>query len=127
MTNSVSGIKAFMKAVANAKPWLKDPLAVRKKWDEEEYNLADHGSGQDLCFAIMWDDGVVVPHPPIKRSLEITKAALEKAGHKGSFRIPPLLICAHLVVVVDWKPIKHRLLGDVTVRSCVFNCACLLT
>jgi amidase len=45
----------------------------------------------------MWDDGVVVPHPPIKRSLEITRAALQKAGHK----------------VVDWKPIKHRLLGDV--------------
>lgn len=98
MTNSVGGVKAFMKAVVNAKPWLKDPLAVRKKWQEDEYNLADHGSGKDLCFAIMWDDGVVVPHPPIRRSLEITKAALEKAGHK----------------VVDWKPIKHRLLADTT-------------
>ncbi|KAG0696600.1 general amidase [Suillus ampliporus] len=88
MTNSVGGVKVFMKAVVNAKPWLKDPLAVRKKWDEDEYNLADHGSGKDLCFAIMWDDGVVVPHPPIRRSLEITKAALQKAGHKGF----PLLI-----------------------------------
>jgi amidase len=98
MTNSVDGVKAFMKAVVNAKPWLKDPLAVRKKWQEDEYNLADHGSGKDLCFAIMWDDGVVVPHPPIRRSLEMTKAALEKAGHK----------------VIDWKPIKHRLLADTT-------------
>ncbi|KAG1747918.1 general amidase [Suillus paluster] len=90
MTNSLSGVKVFMKAVVNAKPWLKDPLAVRKKWDEDEYNLADHGYGKDLCFGIMWDDGV--------RSLEITKAALQKAGHK----------------VVDWKPIKHRLLQQVT-------------
>ncbi|OAX42358.1 general amidase [Rhizopogon vinicolor AM-OR11-026] len=98
MTSSIGGLKAFMKAVTNAKPWLKDPLAVRKKWDEDEYNLADHGSGKDLCFAIMWDDGVVVPHPPIRRSLEFAKAALEKAGHK----------------VVDWKPIKHGELGDVT-------------
>lgn len=98
MTNSVGGVKAFMKAVVNTKPWLKDPLAVRKKWQEDEYNLVDHGSGKDLCFAIMWDDGVVVPHPPIRRSLEMTKAALEKAGHK----------------VVDWKPIKHRLLADTT-------------
>ncbi|KAG2044807.1 general amidase [Suillus americanus] len=97
MTSSLGGLKVFMKAVVNSKPWLKDPLAVRKKWDEEEYDLADHGSGKDLCFAIMWNDGVVVPHPPIRRSLEITKAALQKAGHK----------------VVDWKPIKHRLLGDV--------------
>ncbi|KAG0704637.1 general amidase [Suillus ampliporus] len=99
MTNSVGGVKVFMKAVVNAKPWLKDPLVIRKKWNEDEYNLVDHGSGKDLCFAIMWDDGVVVPHPPIRRSLEITKAALQKAGHK----------------VVDWKPIKHRLLLDVMV------------
>jgi amidase len=98
MTNSVAGVKIFMKAVVNAKPWLIDPLAVRKKWDEDEYNLVDHGSGKHLCFAIMWDDGVVVPHPPIRRSLEIAKAALQKAGHK----------------VVDWKPIKHRLLGGIT-------------
>ncbi|KAG2111804.1 general amidase [Suillus cothurnatus] len=98
MTNSVAGVKIFMKAVVNAKPWFIDPLAVRKKWDEDEYNLVDHGSGKHLCFAIMWDDGVVVPHPPIRRSLEIAKATLQKAGHK----------------VVDWKPIKHRLLGDIT-------------
>lgn len=97
MTSSIGGLKVFMKAVINSKPWLKDPLAVRKKWDEDEYDLVDHGSGKDLCFAIMWDDGVVVPHPPIRRSLEITKAALQKAGHK----------------VVEWQPIKHRLLGDV--------------
>ncbi|KAG1757530.1 general amidase [Suillus lakei] len=96
MTSSLGGLKVFMKAVVNAKPWLKDPLAVRKQWDQDEYDLADHGAGKDLCFAIMWDDGVVVPHPPIRRSLEITKAALQKAGHK----------------VVDWKPIKHRLLGN---------------
>ncbi|KAG1742229.1 general amidase [Suillus lakei] len=82
MTNSVGGL------LSTAKPWLKDPLAVRKKWHEDE----------TYAFAIMWDDGVVVPHPPIRRSLDITKAALEKAGHK----------------VVDWKPIKHRLLADTT-------------
>ncbi|KAG2104409.1 general amidase [Suillus discolor] len=98
MANSVVGIKVFMKAVINTKPWLNDPLAVRKKWDEDEYNLVDHGSGKNLCFAIMWDDGVVVPHPPIRRSLEIAKAALQNAGHK----------------VVDWKPIKHKLLGEIT-------------
>lgn len=121
MTSSIGGMKAFMKAVTNAKPWLKDPLAVRKKWDEDEYNLADHGSGKDLCFAIMWDDGVVAPHPPIKRSLEVTKAALEKAGHKGFPRLTHLPNCTYLMVVIDWKPIQHRMLGDVTVRGRVLN------
>ncbi|KAG2068235.1 general amidase [Suillus decipiens] len=98
MTNSTSRLKTFMKAVIDAKPWLKDPLVVRKRWQEDEYNLIDHGSGRDLCFAIMWDDGVIIPHPPIRRSLEVTKLALEKVGHKGFF--------------VDWKPMKHRLLAD---------------
>jgi hypothetical protein len=85
MADSIGGVKTFMKVVINAKPWLKDPLAVRKKWDEDEYNLVDHGFGEALCFGIMWDDGVVFPHPPIRRALEMTKAALEKAGHKGFF------------------------------------------
>ncbi|KAH7915795.1 general amidase [Hygrophoropsis aurantiaca] len=98
MTRSVSGLKAFMRAVVHAKPWLKDPLAVRKKWDEEEYRLADHGHGEKLCFAIMWDDGVVVPHPPVRRGLETVKAALLKAGH----------------TVIEWQAWKHRELGDMT-------------
>jgi len=83
MANSIGGVKAFMKAVVNSKPWLKDPLAVRKKWNEDEYNLVDHGSGKNLCFGIMWDDGCVIPQPPTRRALEMTKLALEKAGHKG--------------------------------------------
>ncbi|KAG1736073.1 general amidase [Suillus paluster] len=89
MTNSISGVKIFMKATL---------LQFGRSGTKTSTISLDHGSGKDLCFAIMWDDGVVVPHPPIRRSLEITKAALQKAGHK----------------VVDWKPIKHKLLGDAT-------------
>ncbi|KAJ3998567.1 amidase signature domain-containing protein [Lentinula boryana] len=101
LSNSIAGIKTFMKTVIDARPWLKDPLAVRKRWSDDEYNLADHGNGQNLCFAIMWDDGMIVPHPPIIRGLEIVKKALLDAGHK----------------VIDWKPSKHaemyKCLGDI--------------
>lgn len=83
LSNSLSGIKSFMKAVIDARPWLKDPLAVRKRWSDDEYNLVDHGNGKNLCFAIMWDDGLVVPHPPIIRGLEVVKKALLNAGHEG--------------------------------------------
>ncbi|OSX66119.1 hypothetical protein POSPLADRAFT_1052794 [Postia placenta MAD-698-R-SB12] len=96
LSNSLSGIQIFMQAVIGQKPWLKDPLAVRKKWDTEEYALAEHGGGQQLCFAIMWNDGIVVPHPPIIRALETTREALLRAGHK----------------VIDWQPLKHLELGD---------------
>jgi len=91
LSNDLAGIKHFMKAVIDAKPWLKDPLVVRKRWSEEEYNLIDHGYGKNLCFAILWDDGDMVPHPPILRGLETAKKALEAAGHR----------------VIDWKPLKH--------------------
>jgi len=87
MSSSLGGVKAFMKAVIDMRPWSKDPLAVRKSWDDDGYNLVEHGNGKGLCFAIMWDDGFVIPHPPIIRGLELAKTALLDAGHKGEMHI----------------------------------------
>lgn len=84
LSRSISGVKAFTKAVIDSKPWTKDPLAVRKEWDEKAYRLRDHGDGTDLVFAILWDNGHMIPHPPVRRALELTKAALIADGHKGS-------------------------------------------
>lgn len=85
MTNSIAAVKIFTKSVIDAKPWLKDPLVIKKAWNEDEYNLADHGGrGGQLCIAIMWDNEVVRPFPPMKRAMDMTKAALEAAGHKGT-------------------------------------------
>ena len=77
------GLKVFMKAVIDAKPWRRDALAIRKPWNQQEYDLVDHGDGRKLVFAILWNDGKVVPHPPIIRALEDTRNALVAAGHKG--------------------------------------------
>ncbi|KAG6808488.1 hypothetical protein H0H92_003982 [Tricholoma furcatifolium] len=82
MANSMSGVKLFTKAMIAAKPWTRDPLVIRKEWSEAEYRLDGHGGGRNLCFAMMWDNGVVRPHPPLQRAMNITKAALEAAGHK---------------------------------------------
>ena len=83
MANSLSAVKRFTKAVIDAKPWRRDPLVVRKPWSDREYALEEHGGGVGMCFAIMWDNGVVKPHPPLLRAMELTKKALEAAGHKG--------------------------------------------
>jgi amidase len=83
LTNSLGAVKSFMKSVASQKPWLKDPLAVRKPWDEEEYALVEHGYGKNLCFGILWDDETIAPDPPVQRGLEEAKKALIAAGHKG--------------------------------------------
>ncbi|OSX66101.1 hypothetical protein POSPLADRAFT_1131808 [Postia placenta MAD-698-R-SB12] len=102
ISHSLSGIKTFLKAVIGREPWLKDPQVVPKKWDEDEYALIRHGGGKRLCFAIMWNDGVVRPHTPIVRALKMVKGALAAAGHVGRY-----------VVVVDWQPYKHAEFGDI--------------
>lgn len=84
MSNSLSGIKDFMKAVIGEKPWRLDPVVLRKPWSVNEWNLCEHGGvGAQLCFAIMWDNGVVRPHPPLVRAMKMVKTALEAGGHKG--------------------------------------------
>ncbi|KAI0365222.1 general amidase [Pilatotrama ljubarskyi] len=92
ISDSLNGIKTFMRAVLSKEPWLRDPLCVRKKWDEEAYRLEEHGGGQKLCFGIIWDDGHVAPQPPVLRALQMTKKALEAAGH----------------AVIDWQALKHQ-------------------
>ncbi|KAI0932940.1 hypothetical protein AcW1_000094 [Taiwanofungus camphoratus] len=91
MATSLAAVRAFTKAIIDAKPWRKDPLAVRKEWSWKEYALSEHGEGGRMCFAIMWDNGIVKPHPPLVRAMKITKKALEAAGH----------------VVIDWEPHRH--------------------
>jgi amidase len=98
LSTDIGGIKLFMQAVIGQKPWLKDPHSPRKHWDKDEYQLVEHGGGQRLTFGILWNDGLVVPHPPIIRALEMTRDALIAAGHE----------------VVDWKPHKHAELSEVT-------------
>lgn len=51
-----------------------------------------------LKIAILWDDGVVRPHPPITRALREMKDKLEKAGME----------------VVEWKADGHEECWDLT-------------
>nr|GAT48430.1 predicted protein [Mycena chlorophos] len=100
-SNTLDGLTIFMKAVLSKRPWVKDPLVVRKSWDEDGYNLVEHGGpGAKLCYAIMWDDGFVKPDPTVRRGLELTKKALEAAGHE----------------VIDWKPHKQAEIGLTTLK-----------
>ncbi len=105
MANSLSAVKRFTKGIIDAKPWKRDPLGVRKEWSHKEYSLEEHGGGVGLCFAIMWDNGVIKPHPPVERALQITKKALEAAGHKGTSRHSHILIFLALFDFGRWENI----------------------
>jgi hypothetical protein len=78
-----------MKAVIAQKPWLKDPLVVRKKWDEDEYQLVEHGGKKKMYFGICKMMEMLF-HPPIIRGLEIARGAFITAGHNGESAVVTL-------------------------------------
>lgn len=92
MATSISALKLFTKAIIDARPWDRDPLAIRKVWSEEDYQLVEHGGGKAMCFAILWDNKVVRPHPPLIRAMNMVKEALEKEGHRGELISLPITV-----------------------------------
>ncbi|TFL04643.1 amidase signature domain-containing protein [Pterulicium gracile] len=74
VAKSVSALKTFTKAILDTKPM-----------SEEAYKLDELGGGKQLCFGMMWDNGVVKPHPPLQRAMRMFKEALQSAGHLGKF------------------------------------------
>ncbi|KAG8735997.1 hypothetical protein FRC10_009926 [Ceratobasidium sp. 414] len=102
MTNSLSGLKIFTKAVVDTRPWLRDPMCIRKVWDEEAYQLVEHGGrGGRKCFGLMYDDGLVRPNPPVFRAMDIMRNALEAAGHEGSGG-------DEMFLVIEWENRRHE-------------------
>jgi amidase len=83
MASSLSALRIFTKTVIDSEPWDLDPSCLRMPWNERQATLIDRGAGKKLCFAMMYDNGIVKPTPPVTRALDMTKRALESAGHAG--------------------------------------------
>jgi amidase len=93
---SAGSLKLVIKGILSQQPWLHDPLVAEIPWrDEQEQAVLDivkSGSGGQLAFAVMRDDGVVRCHPPMQRAVDIVVKIAEKLGHK----------------VIEWKPPSHE-------------------
>ena len=90
MSRSLASLKLYCQAVLSEQvsPWLYDPKALPVPWRSNMIQPA----GRKLRFGmIMGNDGETTVHPPISRGLELTKAALEAAGH----------------TVFPWRPLNH--------------------
>ena len=98
LSTSIGGIKLLMKTSIEAKPWLDEPSLVSLPWRED---FPQGSWTKKLKVGIMWDDGVVTPHPPIVRAL---REVVEKLQH-----VPG-------VEVVTWKPYKHDLAWEIIVK-----------
>lgn len=92
LTRSVEDIDYIMDVYINqGKPWVTDCTTFPMPWRK-----VDKPKPEGLTVAIMYDDGIVRPTPPITRGLKELEKKLTAAGVK----------------VVEFKPIKTQLARD---------------
>ena len=102
LSTSLEGCKIFTKTIIDAKPWLKEPSLVPFPWKNKDFFPA----GKKLKVAVLWDDGVVKPHPPVTRALKQIVDKLKSSNN---------------VEVVEWKPFKHDLAWEIIVSVVSFS------
>lgn len=99
-TRSVGDIELFMDTYINhGKPWTTDCTVIPLPWRKVE-----KPKPEALTIAIMYDDGIVKPTPPIARALKDIAAKLTAAGVK----------------VVDFKPINTDLAREAVTK--MYSC-----
>jgi amidase len=79
MSRNIESLIATTKAVIDAAPWDLDPKCCPVPWRSAMFEDA---RTRPLVIAVMRDDEVVRPHPPITRVLDEVARKLELAGHE---------------------------------------------
>ncbi|KAI1354733.1 amidase [Xylaria sp. FL0043] len=88
LARSLDGIHTAFKSLIELKPWDFDARCAAIPWREDIYQET---SKRPLVIGVLFDDGVVRPHPPITRVLHFAVDALRAAGHH----------------IVDWNAQLH--------------------
>ncbi|KAF2021962.1 amidase [Aaosphaeria arxii CBS 175.79] len=105
LSTSLEGVKLIMQTVLDSQPWDIQPSLVPIPWRTES-QLERLPSGEKcLKVGVMFDDGVVMPHPPVLRAIKTVADAL--TGVKG-------------IELVMWKPYRHDWAWEIT--SSLFFC-----
>jgi amidase len=98
MAKTLEDITMYSKAIVDSQPWLLDPKMLPISWRQVDLK-------QKLKIAVLWNDGICAPTPPVTRALQVTVDSLKKAGHE----------------VVEWNPKLHakalELLGQMFVAD----------
>lgn len=81
MARTIDDIELEARTVVGGRPWLHDPRMLPIPW-------RDVTLPEKLKIAVMWNDGMVTPTPPVSRALQATVDKLRSAGHE----------------IVDWDP-----------------------
>ncbi|KAF4550604.1 Amidase-like protein 9 [Elsinoe fawcettii] len=86
LSNSIEDLNLFMRVILDQHPWRDDPILMPVPWRQPNATINPR-----LRIAIMEDDGMVRPHPPILRALNHAKQKLKAAS----------------IDVVRWDPLGH--------------------
>ena len=76
MGRSVRDLKLLCEVASADEPWFKDPKTFFKPW-------VSATAPKRLTLGVMWWDGIVMPHPPLRRAMSATVEKLRLAGHEG--------------------------------------------
>lgn len=103
MSTSLLGLKLIMASLLSTEPWLRDPSVVPMPWRKEKESIPGK-----LCFAVLRNDRMVQPHPPIARGIEIVVDAVKHSGHT----VRVLVLCStkisNINQVIEWEPPSHE-------------------
>lgn len=99
MSNSVDDLELFMKNYVAAEPWKYDQDSLPIPWRE-----VPTPKPSDLTIGIVYDDGVVKPHPPVLRALKKVEEDLKAAG----------------VNVITWD--SHKVYEAAEVANAAYTC-----
>ncbi|KAI1457187.1 amidase [Annulohypoxylon moriforme] len=75
LTSTIGDLEFYSKTVVDAEPWRFDPRCLPIPW--RPVTLPSK-----LKIAVMYDDGMALPTPPVTRALKHAVAKLEAAGHE---------------------------------------------
>ncbi|KAF2764279.1 amidase [Teratosphaeria nubilosa] len=75
MAQSVADLRLWAESVVGTQPWLQDPKVIELPW--RPISLP-----QKLKFAVLWNNGIITPTPPVQRALKETVVKLVAAGHE---------------------------------------------
>ncbi|KAL2813849.1 amidase signature domain-containing protein [Aspergillus granulosus] len=85
MAKTLEEIVLWASTVVGQEPWLTDPKCVPIPWRTVKPK-------DKLKIAVLYDDGIVTPTPPVARALSETVEKLKRAGHE----------------IVTWAPTEHK-------------------
>ena len=100
MSTSIEALEVAFRSLLSTKPWTKDSSVVPIPWRQEILDAVHDRAirngkpdGHLLKLGVLWNDGSVQPHPPVRRGLQMAVDAIRGAGHN----------------VINWSPPKQTI------------------